>query len=318
MPVHNIFSKRQKKIRGELPDVYLYDRIPNRLRIQIIRIIRNAFHTRYVGSQEERYYEKIYDILCHEYGIFQLYTDSPSKPVPDFYRTLKPGDTLRTKEDKGGDIFKYFLHDQPVENVLDVIELMFRYMPAYLANQSDANDAVQELNARFKEHGVGYCFANGEIIRIDSQYLHSEAVKPALDLLGQKRYAGAQAEFMQAHKHYRDGNGKEAINECLKALESTMKSICKKRGWRYDEKAGANKLIGICFDNGLVPAYWRSHFDALRSTLESGVPTARNRLSGHGQGETPTAVPAHIAGYVLHMTAAAIVFLAEAEASGDE
>ena len=186
------------------------------------------------------------------------------------------------------------------------------------ADPDAERSAIRELNSRFKEHGVGYCFANGEIIRIDSQYLHSEAVKPALDLLDRKRYAGAQEEFLRAHKHYRSGESKEAISECLKAFESTMKSICKKRGWRYDEKAGASKLIGICFDNGLVPAYWRSHFDALRSTLESGVPTARNRLSGHGQGEIPTAVPAHIVGYVLHMTAAAIVFLAEAAASGDE
>ena len=121
---------------------------------------------------------------------------------------------------------------------------------------------------------------------------------------------------MKAHEHYRHDRPKETINECLKALESVMKSICDKRKWRYDNKAGARKLIDICFANGLVPEFWQSHFTALRSTLESGVPAARNRVGGHGQGATPTSVPRHVAAYALHMTAAAIVFLAEAEASG--
>jgi hypothetical protein len=72
-------------------------------------------------------------------------------------------------------------------------------------------------------------------------------------------------------------------------------------------------LIQVCFDNGLIPAFWQSHFAALRSLLEGGVPTARNRLGGHGQGSAVVEVPAHIVAYVLHMTAASIVFLVETE-----
>jgi hypothetical protein len=47
--------------------------------------------------------------------------------------------------------------------------------------------------------------------------------------------------------------------------------------------------------------------------LESAVPTVRNRLGGHGQGREVVDVPAYLVAYVLHMTAATIVFLAEAE-----
>ena len=311
MAILDIFSKRQKKIRGEFPDVYSYDEVPIPLRVQIIYIVRDVFeHVHY--NAKGPYYESIERVLCREYGMLRLPVENS---VPGIGVSVGAYGAYRI--DYEGALFAYFLQQEEIEKIIDIIELFFRFMHKY-AGSAAVHSAIQELNARFREHGVGYCFANGEMIRIDSQYLHSEAVKPALDLLDRKRYAGAQEEFLRAHKHYRNGESKEAVSECLKALESTMKSICKKRGWRYDEKAGANKLIGICFDNSLVPAYWRSHFDALRSTLESGVPTARNRLSGHGQGETPTAVPAHIAGYVLHMTAAAIVFLAEAEASGDE
>lgn len=118
-----------------------------------------------------------------------------------------------------------------------------------------------------------------------------------------------------AHRHYRKGYTKEAINECLKSLESVMKAICDKRGWKYGKDATARKLIEICLSNNLIPAYWQSHYAGLRNVLESGVPTARNQLSGHGQGSVPVVVPNHIVAYVLHMTASAIVFLAEAEST---
>lgn len=79
-----------------------------------------------------------------------------------------------------------------------------------------ADDAIRELNHRFQEHGVGYRFENGRIVRVNSQLIHSEVVKPALTLLGQKQYAGAQEEFLRAHEHYRAGRAKEALNECLR------------------------------------------------------------------------------------------------------
>ena len=178
-----------------------------------------------------------------------------------------------------------------------------------------ADNAINELNIRFKEHGIGYQFTNGNIIRTDSELIHSEIVKPALKLLDQPHLAGAQEEFLKAHEHYRKGNAKEALSECLKAFESVMKAICDKKGWGYNSTAQAKHLIQACLDNGLIPPFWGSHYSSLRSLLESGVPTGRNKLSGHGQGTTPTTVPDHLVAYMLHMTASAIVFLAEADKS---
>jgi hypothetical protein len=99
----------------------------------------------------------------------------------------------------------------------------------------------------------------------------------------------------------------------LKALESTIKAICDKRKWPYDPKDTAKKLIGVVFTQGLVPQFMQSHFAGLRSTLEAGVPAVRNKLGGHGQGMVPTSVPEFIVSYALHLTAAAIVFLAKAD-----
>lgn len=317
MPIIDIFSKRQKAMQGKTPEVYRYDRIPDSLRNQIVHILLdalgNASHYQARAYIIHEYpnvvacYDEITNALRREYGVFHLSRDHSTH-----------GSNIE-------DLYGFFLREKNVEKVLDVIELSFCAIDQYTRTHDylrkrdpsgDADRAIDELNGRFKEHGIGYRFTDGQIIRVDSEFIHSEVVRPALRILNQQQYAGAREEFLKAHDHYRKGDAKEALNECLKSLESVMKTICDKRGWSYDERATANKLIGICFNNQLVPAFWQSHFAALRSLLESGVPTARNRLSGHGQGAAPMPVPGHVAGYALHMTAAAIVFLAESEAGG--
>jgi hypothetical protein len=128
---------------------------------------------------------------------------------------------------------------------------------------------------------------------------------------------GGLQEFLSAHKHYREGEHKEAIVDALKAFESTMKAICTARGWPFDEqRAAARQLTDIVFANGLIPQYLQSHFTGLRTVLEAGVPTVRNKTSGHGQGPMPTVVPDYLAAYVLHQTAANIVLLVEAHKHG--
>ncbi len=303
MPIFDIYSKRQKKLRGEMPDVYVYDDLPNPLRVQIVQIWSDtiAGQDPYLRDQARNAYISIVNTLHREYGVFQLH---------------------RENENAVMELVNFFLNEENVEKALDVVELSFQvidsrtrsynYLERYDASER-ADDAIEELNNRFKEHGVGYQFTNGQIVRIDSEFIHAEVVKPALKLLGQQHYAGAQQEFLKAHDHYRKGNAKEALSECLKAFESVMKAICDKRGWGYSNNATSKPLIQACFDNGLIPSFWQSHYSSLRSLLESSVPTGRNKLSGHGQGTTPVSVPDHLVAYMLHMTASAIVFLAEAD-----
>jgi hypothetical protein len=72
-----------------------------------------------------------------------------------------------------------------------------------------------------------------------------EAVKPALELLSDERFAGANAEFLEAHEHYRHGRHAECMNECLKAFESTLKIICKKQKWPFKDTDTAKALIDV-------------------------------------------------------------------------
>lgn len=310
MPVHDLFSKRQKRLRGDVHDVYVYDNIPYALRVQIVHIWsryigpEDKYNSRYEGHRYVRIaYDEIAQDLCQEYGYFQLRARQKFR-----WRRREEYPRNRYQE-----IVRFILREKDVERVLDAVELSVKCIKNR-RTQIAADSVIEELNVRFREHGVGFQFLGGQIVRVDSEYVHSEAIKPAIRLLYEKRYAGAQQEFLSAHQHYRKRETKEALNDCLKAFESVMKAICDKRGWSYPRNATASALVDVCLKNELIPSFWQSQYSGLRTLLESGVPTGRNKLSGHGQGTAPVEVPGHIAAYMLHMTASAIVFLAEAEA----
>jgi hypothetical protein len=150
---------------------------------------------------------------------------------------------------------------------------------------------------------------------VDSALIHAEAVIPALTVLRAAEYKNAQEEFLSGHEHYRHGSYEEALVDCCKSFESTMKVICDKRGWPFDpNKSTASELIKTCLDKGLIPPYWENHFSGLRTMLTSGIPTGRNRQGGHGAGTAANhEPPSQLVSYVLHMTASTVLFLAESE-----
>jgi hypothetical protein len=235
MPIFDLFSKKQKRERGEVADVFVYDQLPNQLRVQIIHIIRDAIGKDHYGTDyAKQTYQTLNDILCREYGVFELTQGSNSHAQR---------------------VFEFFLRCDH-EQALDVVQVSFRAIDrvtrsyGYQQNTTrkmGVDDAILELNGRFKEHGIGYQFESGELIRLDSQFLHSEAVKPTLALLREKAFRGANEEFLRAHEHYRHSRCKECLNEALKSFESVMKSICAKHNWQYNRQIRPiHLLISAC------------------------------------------------------------------------
>lgn len=303
----DLFHKRQQKMRGEIPDVYQYEKFPQPLKVQIIHIWEENLGADYKGngfspsSPNRRYYEFIHKTLLKELAVFQLieekYHDNPRHSL---YITIS----------------NYFLQEKDVEKSLSVVELVAQVIEVfYQENYQDSKPFVNELNERFKEHGFGYQYENGRIIRVDSQFIHSETVKPTLIVLSQPMYKGAQEEFLRAHEHYRHQRYQEAMVDCLKAYESTLKIIMKKHKWEYNENDTADALTGKILQKGLVPEYWLQYFKSLKNTLTAGVPTVRNKEAGHGQADELKNIPDYLVSYVLHMTASVILFLVKAEES---
>jgi hypothetical protein len=306
MPVFQTYSKRQKAMCEESADVYCYDKLPEKLKVQIVHIWNDVLGDK--GDNLDHYkkskvaYDYIVEIICRENGWFLL---------PNFKKSIYKTDSYEA-------LINYFLFEENVEKLLDVIELSFvavnRFTKEYnylnkITYENDADQAIDELNIRFKENGVGYQFVGNEIIRIDSEYLHKEAVIPAIRILNEPGFEGAQDEFINAHDHYRHGRFKEALSECNKSFESTMKIICNINNWSFKQSDTSSKLIDICINNGLIKPFWQSNFNSLNTLLSSGVPTIRNKNGGHGQGAELTEVPEYLVSYMLHVTASTVLML---------
>jgi hypothetical protein len=305
MAVFNLYSKRKKRAAGGDTDVFTYDEIPLALRRQIVLIWQDAIGTptRYPDGIAETY-DSIVQVLRREYSVFRLY------------------DTLN-RSSSYDELVNWFLNETETDRVLDGIELTCRciehicskagYAGRY-PNDDTSREALEELNIRFREHSVGYQYSDDQIVRVDSQLIHKEVVVPALAILRGKEYDNAQKEFLSAYEHFRHGKKQEALVDCCKCFESTMKVICTRRKWKFDPKATVKDLVNVCLSNGLIPAYWQTHFNGLRSVLESAISTPRNRQAGHGAGVGPSPeIPEELVSYVLHMTAATVLFLAEAD-----
>lgn len=304
MAIFNLYSKRQKILRGEVSDIYVYDEMPSSLKVQIVQIIKDvigrSISVSYPDKASEAY-SYINKSLCHEYGVFSL-----NKKIPNDYPESA--------------VLNFLLQTDDIERVIDVIEFSFLYIEKFIKPEFSSytyntkvemnpDEAIEELNYRFMENRVGYQYEFGKIIRVDSTYTHSEIVKPTLSLLQNGKFKGANDEYLKAHEHYRHGRNKECLTECLKAFESSMKIICKEKGWPFNQNDTSKKLISICLQNNLVPAFIQTQFSSLENLLQSGIPTIRNKLSGHGQGQVPQKVDDEMTRYALNLTGTNIIFL---------
>jgi hypothetical protein len=293
----DLYSERQRRMKAA-PDVLVYDALEEPARVKINFAIQDllAPETSQRHQTEERY-KLVVHTLRREFGMQRL------------------------SEGRNGvatELWEFVRGEPSVARILDVIEAVMRvaiYCHQKSHHRIDPTRFLETINDTFRRHAVGYQLEGDETVRVDNTYAHAVVTQPALTLLASARWQGADEEFLKAHEHYRDGNNKEAITEAAKSFESVMKTICLARGWAVDPNATSKALLDACFKNDLVPPFWQTQMGALRALLEGSVPTGRNKRAAHGQGAAPVAVPDELAGYVMHMAAAAIIFLVKADAA---
>lgn len=317
MEDYELFSARQKTMNESgQPKIYQYDELPQAFREQVIHIWNDAIGFYYVppmfpsgpyGYTGPKPMNEIWDWirkkLSVEYGVADL-----------------GGNERNSKQ-----VCKQHLRNASTEMALDVIELTFRAIDiavrelgAYKRSQYgldlSPDEAIDMLNKRFRQHGIGYRFENGQLIKMASDHMHEQVTVPAIQLLSTEGFAGPSKEFMTAHEHYRYGRYDSAIGEASNALESTIKTIFEKREIVYEKTWPANRLIMAFFRANVVPSYLESSFANLVNILQ-GVPTIRSKESAHGEGAVPRDVPSYLAEYALNATAAAILFFVRAHLS---
>ena len=115
MPVADIYSKRQKQLRGEVPEVYEYEDIPESLRVQIVYIMKDAFEIIKHDGRANKVYDQVYNTFCREHGRRQL--DASSNPYTK----------LAIKDDTYSKAVEDIIFTAETDHVLDVIELFFQH-----------------------------------------------------------------------------------------------------------------------------------------------------------------------------------------------
>ncbi len=200
MTILDLYSKRKRRIeKSNQPEIYQYNDLPITFRRQVIHIwcsAIGAYRSSHLGSQ---IWNQIHNLLTRELGLFELSSGFQTDPFEQCKEFLLNKNT-------------------PIENLLDLIELTFKFIDLvirqklenprnlvdadfkrYLSQQPD--EAISELNHRLREHEIGYQFEGGQIIRVDSKFIHAEIVVPALGLLSDPNFTGPEQEFRSAHEH---------------------------------------------------------------------------------------------------------------------
>lgn len=217
------------------------------------------------------------------------------------------------------DAFWSYFRNADTAAALRAIEFAIRWIPnaenniafaMYVYPVISAQAAARKLNQRFQESSIGYRLDNGKIVRIDSEFLHAEAVEPAIVLMQADEYEGALEEFRLAQMYY--GRGEEhyddCLTNCLKALESTLQKIIALREWEMPGDPKFENLFAEVRKRGLFPSFLGPHLGELKKFLQA-VAVIRNKEGAHGAGSMPNEVPEHLVAYQIHLTGSAIVFL---------
>jgi len=288
-------------------DVYTYKDPSPRLRQQVVYAITDVLGPCVPGNvmyaQSESWGYRFWE-EAHERAVRELGRPSLSGVIGSRY----------------DDDFRLFLKTEPgTGHWLTAVEILARVIdfdarPNWRPRHElrlDPDGFIETLNTRFREQAFGFAYESGIIIKVSSDYLHQEAVRPAIELLGTDGFEGARDEFLRAHERYREGAFEAAIQEALKSNESVIKSILEARGWTYDPKAPFRKLLQTLHDHGFFGGEMLDYYQGgLDKVLSAGLPTLRNQPgAAHGSGVDPRGVPEHVCALALHHAAANAVFL---------
>ena len=297
----NLFSERHTPPCREL----VYDKIDEGCRIQIKYLVEDFYKINHIESFcDEHIWPGIQEGLKRKHKSNSLYRESLHKTLGGY---ILPS----------AEVLGYLEKEEDFNKVMDVIEVVFR-MIADIESlihgsgypfQMTPNKAIDSLNNIFKKNCIGYKFAGNMLIRIDNELLYANITKEVMIFLSNPDYFNINEEYLQAHQHYRNGDYEDCIVNCNKAFESTMKVICKKRSYTYDQKDAAKTLVGILVNNNFIPPVMLNQFSGLRKTLEDGVPVIRNNQGGHGKGAATIVVDENTASYTLNLTGSAINYL---------
>ncbi len=289
------FFRREAEANGEIPEVWSYNTLPQNVRIQIWQtfVSSNEFYTILNTSKD------ICTFLKHEIGMDCL-------SVHLHYYQYKQWDyTAELKE---------FFINTDFRFAFSVVECIAIALNQKSNNSSKPKKAIDEINYRLKEARIGYEFNTDAnmLIKKSDEAVYQLSIEPAFHLLSDLKFKESIDNFAKAFSDYQSGNPKDlenAITNALKALESTIKNICKLKGYEFNEEKPLKDQVAVLKNQKFLPEKYNNYFDKI-TDLIIAVATPRNKTTGHGQSdEAADTVDEKLVEFVLAQVASVIVFL---------
>jgi len=287
--------------------------LPQNVRVQIWREtlkLENYFGT-------NKYNDFIYVIinyLCDEIGLTKL-------------NSLHSGDGYLDRKA----LEKFFYEGVPDARM----ELNFRYAISIveivchllvgMANSTNSEEQkanlisiVDKINYRLREAKIGWTFNKDSsiLMRIDNEVAYQLAIKPAFQILANKKFNETTSNFIKAYEAYQQGgykNLESAVDYAIKTLESTIRNICKIKKYDFNENATLRPLIQVLIKNKYLPNYHEDYLNSIEKILLEGA-VIRNKMTGHGKEEDKAKAVKVILNddmveFILSQVASCIVFL---------
>ena len=197
-----LFSDREKKIHSNQDEVYIYAEMPEKSQNQLHLIFKEAILDDYwrldgVIEDPNFFFDGYKAVVPNFNKNYILYPNSKddlekaNKAYADMWIHIE----TKLKNEMGElQIFpeRDFLHQEIIDTIcysslelsLDTLELLLKCLYQLAnkewVNKSRLNNLVNKINFRFKKNSLGFRYSPEtlQIIRCDSEYIHSEVVKP--------------------------------------------------------------------------------------------------------------------------------------------
>ncbi len=219
-------------------------------------------------------------------------------------KLLGATDKLQIKTSTGfedADLESYFKFGYP-SCALDVIEQFFEEV----VNQSTirGSELQKEINEAMLAFHCPWRFSDGQFFQVDSDFLDHELNQRAEGLLRQHEFQGAHDEFRSALEDLSGDEPKDAIVKASKSFESTLKTATGQNG-DFTALQDAFRKAGFMDD---IP---EDDAKAICKQVLGSLPTLRNKLGGHGQGDRVIQVPRPYALLAVHLAGALNQFVVD-------
>ncbi|MEP7728666.1 STM4504/CBY_0614 family protein [Marinomonas primoryensis] len=324
-----LYSQRLAESTGVgCQDIFEYNKLPEKFITQLHYLLRNTIGdyqpTAPYGSQSSDYdglciYSNVIEQICEEHALIEFIQGETNRDssLDLIIRFLRLNNNNVIALDLTERLF--FLLENNFKK--SVIKRRYTQGSSPLNSQKSieiiVSEAIHLLNERFKQNNFGFRYEDGILIRIDSEYIHSEATRPALTLLNTSLFEKAHSLFLEAHHKLLKGELVESLVSANKSFEATLRIIIKAKGWNDPSPPVASKLVDECLSKGLIPPYLKAEIDSFRGLFSQGVPAIRNFKAGHAElpdesGKHPHGeLTTHLCQYALNLAASHIVFIVE-------